>query len=236
MTEAEWLACTDPRPMLEFLRGSGKASDRQFRLYAVACYRRVWRLLADGRSRHAVEVLERLADGGVPRPEVEGALRGACNAHYEAEVGPGDDLSEARGLASGGVYRLFETAPAAAAGVARYYCTQAAATAAGPVNQAAAERAEEGEQCRLLRDIFGPRPFRPAPVGGWNGRLVRALAQAVYEERDLPSGHFDPARLAVLADALEEAGCDRADLLAHLRGPGRHVRGCWAVDLLLGQG
>src|SRR5205807_1925791 len=89
MTEAEWLACTDPRQMLKFLRGGGTASDRQFRLFAAACYRRVWRLLADPRSRHAVEVLERLADGGVPRQEVEQALRGACNAHYEAEAYPG---------------------------------------------------------------------------------------------------------------------------------------------------
>ena len=46
---------------------------------------------------------------------------------------------------------------------------------------------------------------------------------------------LDPDRLAVLADALEEAGCDNADLLSHLRGPGPHVRGCWALDLLLGK-
>jgi hypothetical protein len=55
------------------------------------------------------------------------------------------------------------------------------------------------------------------------------LAQGIYEERA-----FDD--LPVLADALEEAGCDQPDLLAHLRGPGPHVRGCWAVDLLLGKG
>jgi hypothetical protein len=51
----------------------------------------------------------------------------------------------------------------------------------------------------------------------------------------MPSGHLDPARLAVLADALEDAGCADADLLGHLRGPGPHIRGCWAVDLLLGK-
>jgi hypothetical protein len=47
---------------------------------------------------------------------------------------------------------------------------------------------------------------------------------------------LDTVRLAVLADALEEAGCADPDLLGHLRGPGPHVRGCWAVDLLLGKG
>jgi hypothetical protein len=45
---------------------------------------------------------------------------------------------------------------------------------------------------------------------------------------------LDTVCLAVLADALEEAGCDNADLPVHLRGPGPHVRGCWALDLLLG--
>jgi hypothetical protein len=62
-----------------------------------------------------------------------------------------------------------------------------------------------------------------------------ALAQAAYDERVLPAGTLDTARLAVLADALEDAGCADADLLGHLRGPGPHVRGCWAVDLLLGK-
>ena len=62
-----------------------------------------------------------------------------------------------------------------------------------------------------------------------------ALARVAYDQRELPSGTLDVARLAVLADALEEAGCTDADLLGHLRGPGPHARGCWAVDLLLGK-
>jgi hypothetical protein len=45
----------------------------------------------------------------------------------------------------------------------------------------------------------------------------------------------DPQRLAVLADALEEAGCNDAEILTHLRSPGPHVRGCWALDLILGK-
>jgi hypothetical protein len=57
---------------------------------------------------------------------------------------------------------------------------------------------------------------------------VRRLAEATYENRrweDLP----------VLADALEEAGCDDADILGHCRGPGPHTRGCWVIDCLLGR-
>jgi hypothetical protein len=64
---------------------------------------------------------------------------------------------------------------------------------------------------------------------------VVRLAQAAYEERHLPAGTLDDGRLAVLADALEEAGCTDTDIVGHLRGPGPHVRGCWPVDLCLGK-
>ena len=85
-----------------------------------------------------------------------------------------------------------------------------------------------------MRDIFGPLAFRPLPLLNrawlaWEGGTVPKLAASIYEERA-----FD--RLPILADALEEAGCDAAELLTHLRGPGPHVRGCWAVDLVLGKG
>jgi hypothetical protein len=72
------------------------------------------------------------------------------------------------------------------------------------------------------------------PVLQWNGGIVVRLTQAAYEQRSLPDGRLDASRLAVLADALEEAGCDEQDVLGHLRGPGPHVRGCWCVDLLTG--
>jgi hypothetical protein len=52
------------------------------------------------------------------------------------------------------------------------------------------------------------------------------------EERSGPEGHLDRARLAVLADALEDAGCTDREILCHLHGPGVHVRGCWVVDLV----
>jgi hypothetical protein len=49
----------------------------------------------------------------------------------------------------------------------------------------------------------------------------------------IPEGRLDNARLAVLADALEDVGCTDQEILQHLRAPGVHVRGCWALDLLL---
>ncbi len=79
----------------------------------------------------------------------------------------------------------------------------------------------------LLRCIVG-NPFRPeAGDPAWMTPSVAALARAIYDERSF-------GRLAELADALQEAGCDNAALLAHCRGPGEHVRGCWVVDTILG--
>jgi hypothetical protein len=93
-------------------------------------------------------------------------------------------------------------------------------------------------QAYFLRDIFGD-PFRPVSLApavlAWNDATVVRLAQAAYDQRQLPEGTLDNGRLAVLADALEEAGCTDADILGHLRGTGPHVRGCRPVDLILGK-
>ncbi|HVK15982.1 MAG TPA: hypothetical protein VM533_03475 [Fimbriiglobus sp.] len=84
-------------------------------------------------------------------------------------------------------------------------------------------------QCDLLRCVLG-NPFRPVTAEArWLTSTAVGLAQTIYVERA-----FD--RLPILADALEEAGCDDPDVLSHLRGDGPHVRGCWVVDLVLGKG
>jgi hypothetical protein len=83
---------------------------------------------------------------------------------------------------------------------------------------------------RVLRDVFWPFPKRDE-LGGllaWEGGTVARLATAIYQECA-----FD--QIAVLADALEDAGCTDKALLTHLRSPGPHVRGCWALDLVLGK-
>jgi hypothetical protein len=127
-----------------------------------------------------------------------------------------------------------------------------------------ARAAELQSQCDLLRDVFGEYfgppgeaadwlPFGPTTGGdprsrteqwcllptprkltlhpewlAWHDGAVLRMAQLIYEEEA-----FD--RMAVLADALEKAGCRDPDILAHCRGPGPHVRGCWLLDLLLGK-
>lgn len=79
-----------------------------------------------------------------------------------------------------------------------------------------------------IYDVFG-NPFRPVSADPrWLTSTVVALAEGIYQ--DLA---FD--RMPILADALEEAGCDNADILSHCRGDGPHVRGCWVVDLLTGR-
>ena len=83
-------------------------------------------------------------------------------------------------------------------------------------------------QCDLVRCVFG-NPFRPVvPDPVWLTSDVVLLASGVYEEKA-----FD--RLPILADALQDAGCDNHDVLQHCRGVGPHTRGCWVVDLVLGK-
>jgi hypothetical protein len=108
----------------------------------------------------------------------------------------------------------------------------------GQCDSQAIKTAEGMIQSDLLRDIYG-NPFRPASLATavltWNDAIVVRLARAAYDERDMPSGHLDNVRLAMLADSLEEAGCRDPDILGHCRSGGRHVRGCWVIDLLLGK-
>ncbi len=94
---------------------------------------------------------------------------------------------------------------------------------------------EQSSQASALRDIFG-NPFHMVVLDTvWQSTCVTALAQAAYEERVLPEGTLDSVRLAILADALEDAGCTDAVILDHLRGPGPHVRGCFVMDAILGK-
>jgi hypothetical protein len=130
--------------------------------------------------------------------------------------------------------------PASLASDWREVWSQACAEVFNPlctsVNSIAEMQMEEGDQelgaqWTWLHDIFG-NPFQttliPAAWLAWNDGACRKMAQAIYDDRAF-------ARLPLLADELEDAGCDNAEILAHCRGQGEHVRGCWVVDLLLGK-
>jgi hypothetical protein len=230
MTEKQWLACTDPRPMLVFLRE--KASDRKRRLFAVACCRSIWGMLPDERTRNAVILSEQFADGLATKEELEAVWKETWdivdawdNAAREAEAEGTAHMVWAKDMAArAAAFAVDADFPelAAVAGEAGILANQI------KKGRQAAEDEEQDVLLLLVRDIFG-NPFRLITLNTyWLTPKVVALAQAIYDDRA-----FD--RLPILADTLEDAGCNQADILGHLRGPGPHVRGCWAVDLLLGK-
>jgi hypothetical protein len=213
MTEADWSSSTEPQAMLTFLRDYGKLSERKARLFACACCRTVWDSLPLPVGREAVEVGEKLADGLTTNSSRQ-LIRDAIQREKEHAIAEQDFHRAAR---------LRDSQTPVEEEMARqpFYL--------GPWEQ-------PWVKCGLLRDIVGPLPFRHVTilpsVRTWKDATVVRLAQAAYGQRSLPAGTLEPERLAVLADALEEAGCADQELLGHLRGTGPHVRGCWVVDLL----
>jgi hypothetical protein len=234
--------------MLQFLRASRRASGRKLRLLACACCRRIWDLMPTEGSRHAVLVAERFADGLAGDDELVTAGRQAKRPAKDAAARnihkfPGAAGRAAAALRGSHAYNRLYTAygeplrRGAPQKAARELGLSAGAAQDPRDAYLEAEAQEAAAQPALIRDLFGPLPFRKvylAPsILAWNDSCVVKLAQAAYEERFLPGGILDNTRLAVLADALEEGGYSDGGILGHLRGPGPHVRGCHAVDAIL---
>jgi hypothetical protein len=195
--------------MLEHVRT--KAPARKLRLYGCACVRRAWdQLTPDGRL--ALERTERVADGLLPQVQISDALRDLAHPAMEVTLGTASILAQA-------IVRLF-----AAPDEARHAATD--------VLRALRQqwREELAAQCELARCVFG-NPFRPVPASPpWSrSETARQMAQVITDE-----GRY--ADLPILADALEDAGCDDEDVLGHCRGGGSHARGCWVIDVILGRG
>jgi hypothetical protein len=228
VTEEEWLTSTNPEALRlwlmtgedtvdgisEFTRFAHSVGDepisRRGRLLAVACCRRIWHLLEAEELRQAVEAAERFAEGTATDEEL-------WRCHDEA-----DEVLNA--IPTGSMDLHFAGLAAVATSEEGFDSPLPDLHAILPPDEA---REETAAQADLIRDIFNP--FRPVTVEPfWLTPTVVALAYAIYVERA-----FD--RMPVLADALEEAGCDNADVLAHCRGDGPHARGCWVVDGLLGK-
>jgi hypothetical protein len=241
-TGVEWLACTDPHLLLEGVHG--RVSDRKLRLFAAACCRRVWGLLPSGRSRRAVEVCERHADGEAADDDLRAAYAPAAwledtvvppwavTVAAEAAAANAAYHQAAEAAVRASLWALDAVAGTAADAVADPPCSPESGRVGDRWFQTfqAARLAEKQAQCRVLRCIIGD-PFCPVRARrswlAWHGGAVGKLARTLYEGRRF-------ADLGVLADALEEAGCAEPALLAHCREPGPHARGCWALDVLLG--
>lgn len=212
MTESDWLACTNPKAMLECVRPT--ASDRRYRLFAAACCRRVWHTLTDERSRQAIETIERFADGQASDEERETAQAIAA---------------QVRNL--GGILAKFAASISARHGAAMVIDPAGQAAAFFPDQKYDPSKLEFEwrEQCGLIRDIFG-NPNQPTTVQtSWRTSSVADLAQFIYDERDY-------GRMQDLGEALAKAGCTNVEMLNHCRSAGQHVRGCWVVDAILGKG
>jgi hypothetical protein len=246
VTEEDWFLESDPTSLLLFLRG--RASERKLRLVAASACRKVWNLLFDGRSRDAVELVEHTADEATDNSEfgtVAAAAREAEDLAYSRWEAAGDRDVAQQGPRYWAASAVVHAATPSAADGVRDAVTYAAMALAWSENARLATGPDYWSPFipgmpwdDLIREVFG-NPFRPVIVHGqwWAGQggAMSQFAPAAYEERRLPEGTLDPLRLSQLADALEDAGCTDAELLGHLRGPGPHVRGCWAVDLVLGK-
>jgi hypothetical protein len=226
--EAAWEGGSDPGEMLFILQTLCGPGPRQLRLFGCACCRTAWADLPEA-GRAAVAAAEGYADGRVGGADLRRAHQAAVGAALQGGPWPWwRRLWEGEPWRSPLWGRRAGTAALVTHPNIRRMIREVVAALWSP-------RRRRRRPVELLRDVFG-NPFRPVEVNpAWRTADVVRLAEAAYEERALPAGALSPDRLAVLADALEDAGCADADLLGHLRGPGPHVRGCWAVDLLTGR-
>jgi len=212
--EEEWLTALDPLEV--FTNLYGKPSWRKLRLAAVACCHRMKHLLVDKRSIRAVDVAELYADklqGLAAIGDIEYEASQVVETLMERGRNPTSDAAHCAAMclavwapADWGTFQVFQWS---AATVARE------------------------ERIGILACVFGvphrQRRLRIQCDPSWRTSAVLALAQSIYDEKA-----FD--RMPILTDALQDAGCDNDDILNHLRdATAPHVRGCWALDLVLGK-
>lgn len=217
MTAEQWAECDDPAAMIDRMRAD--ASDRKLRLFAVACARLLWdKMPCD--LRGAVEAGERCADG----VRWEDELQACCTVFYDAvsEYGErtGGNWFADHSTEHQGVY---------------FAAKQAAVSPLG--NRTTLARSliswphilplTGGKLPAIARCVFGDPLAAHVIDHGWRSSAAIGLARSMYDARDF-------AAMPVLADALQESGCDSPAVLDHCRG-GVHVRGCWVVDTLLGK-
>jgi hypothetical protein len=241
MTEAEWWAATYPDDLIDWLFFDAAAADRKIRLFCVACCRRIDGFVAGTPFTELLRLIEAFADGVAGEREVEESSRLARNSHCEypsglaANAGKMAFLDAARDLFADR-WRFYRSRewyrdqddrpyPEWVASEAREEKEYQVDDFSGQVD------VTEGiNQVHLLHDLFGPLPFRDVVVAPeWLTSDVLALARGIYDEKA-----FD--RMPILADALQDAGCDNVEILDHCRKPDwEHVRGCWVIDLILGR-
>jgi hypothetical protein len=229
MTEQEWLTSTHPWGMITFAESvSGK---RKLRLLTCAFCRQVLNPFAPRFADRALTAAEAFADG-----EIDAAMLARVRERLARAFSGASDAAD---LGTGYLMHLMDACMWAfcrpeqetlAVGKASLAAARAAADvpwpATGELHRGCP--AELAAQADLGHDIFG-NPFRPVGLASaWLTADVIALARGMYASRDFSA-------MPILADALQDAGCDDEEILTHCRKPREHVRGCWVVDLLLGK-
>jgi hypothetical protein len=190
-----------------------RASERKVRLFGAACCRLIWHLLRDERHQFAVEVAEQLADG-----LVDDAVR--SQARLDAERMLQRDRHGYPQVDSDQLPVIWAI-DAMMADPAKEGIEDVVLYTGRLWNMAA--------QIQLLREHFGDPERSVTFFSEWRTDTAILLARTMYESRDYSA-------MPILADALQDAGCDNDDVLSHCRDTSlTHVRGCWVVDLVLGK-
>jgi len=223
MTAEEW--ATNDSFLMGISAANAVITDRKIRLFVVECLRKYRSLVPDAATRAVLDSLERFADDALKYHEVEAAI-GSLEMWNQGSS-PHEPVMRAATACCGNwsgsarEYRLaIESLIDAHVRLRGYH--------RGHPWESSARQEVQLDFFNLLRCIVG-NPFRPVAFApSWQTETAVSLATGIYTERA-----FD--RLPILADALEEAGCDNADVLSHCRGPGPHARGCWVVDGVVGK-
>ncbi len=207
MTEAEWLASTSPVRLMD----TRARPARKVRLAFCACLRdpAVWPLLVSKSSRRAVDLAERFADH-LTHAKALRTVRASAHSAW-ARIGPMQRREYVAAELAYHVCRLDRMLLQESAGCLSHAISYGLTVPTAPI-----------------RDVFG-NPFRPVAFSPeLRTDTAVSLARGMYESRDFGA-------MPILADALQDAGCDNEDILNHCRQPGEHVRGCWVADLVLGK-
>jgi hypothetical protein len=248
MTLEDWLACRDITELqFELLT----FSERKLHLLTAAFLRRVWSKLPSHHSRAAVEATEKYAEGRITADALLWARSQAAREFGEwlwAGQGRNDDhlLSEWCGCCFGCARAAYQyecrvakqggildgvrsglNDPAWVAASAAFYALQLETLGLRWNPEDPAWQWEWQSMFATAREVLGEGAAPHTAWPQWRTTDVRALARGINAEKA-----FD--RLPILADALQDAGCDDEDVLYHCRRPGGHVRGCWVVDLAMG--
>jgi hypothetical protein len=237
VTEEQWLACNDPRPMILHMRKQ-RMTDLRLRKFAVACCRRICHLIPLDEAGAAVNVGEQFASGELHGRAVFDAMQRARACIERYPLTADWRMVYAAGAALATVYSAdwiaaINAARCASAAVSRIEPPKSSKNVSSlrrrlsGVDFPNCDHDELTHQSGMLRCMVG-NPFRPLVFDpAWRTQAVMGIATAIAKEEAF-------SLMPALGAALSDAGCTETSILEHCGGT-KHVKGCWLVDALLGK-